>query len=100
MVNIASIFSWLGIPWMAAYAATKSAVLSLTDSLRLELSPLNIKVMLIAPGTPGVIQSKFGGKAGPIVQLGSMYPQEVLKVSSQHGPGPTVEGRRGTLQCK
>lgn len=37
------------LPWGGIYAATKSAVHSITDALEMECRPFNIKVLLVAP---------------------------------------------------
>ena len=50
MVNISSIWSAVAKEKRAIYAATKSAINSLTRSLALELSPYNILVNAVAPG--------------------------------------------------
>jgi len=50
IVNIASLSSFLGLYEVAAYAASKSGVLSLTRSLAVEWSKVGINVNAIAPG--------------------------------------------------
>lgn len=50
IVNVASITGLLAPPAMAAYASSKAAVVSLTESLYAELKPHGIGVTLCAPG--------------------------------------------------
>ncbi|HYP08095.1 MAG TPA: SDR family oxidoreductase [Bryobacteraceae bacterium] len=50
IVNIASLSSFVGLYEVAAYCASKSAVLSLTRSLGVEWSRVGINVNAIAPG--------------------------------------------------
>jgi NAD(P)-dependent dehydrogenase (short-subunit alcohol dehydrogenase family) len=50
IVNIGSTSSILAFPGASAYCASKFAVRAITDSLRLELKPLDISVILVAPG--------------------------------------------------
>jgi NADP-dependent 3-hydroxy acid dehydrogenase YdfG len=50
VINISSIVGRTSFPAMGAYGATKYAVEALSDSLRMELAPLGIKVVLIEPG--------------------------------------------------
>ena len=50
IINIASLSSFVGLYEVAAYCASKSAVLSLTRSLAVEWSKVGINVNAIAPG--------------------------------------------------
>jgi NAD(P)-dependent dehydrogenase (short-subunit alcohol dehydrogenase family) len=50
IINIASLNSFVALNEVAAYAASKSGVLSLTRSLAVEWSKLGINVNAIAPG--------------------------------------------------
>jgi NAD(P)-dependent dehydrogenase (short-subunit alcohol dehydrogenase family) len=57
IVNIGSVGSHVTMPFGGALCASKSALQSLTDALRLELRPFGIHVCLVEPGaiaTPGV----------------------------------------------
>jgi NAD(P)-dependent dehydrogenase (short-subunit alcohol dehydrogenase family) len=49
IVNVASTVAWVPMPMAAAYSAAKAAVLSLSESLRAELAPRGIDVVLFAP---------------------------------------------------
>lgn len=50
IINIGSIAGTIGTPFQGAYSASKSAVQSLTEVLRMEVKPYGIKVVLIDPG--------------------------------------------------
>jgi NAD(P)-dependent dehydrogenase (short-subunit alcohol dehydrogenase family) len=50
IINIGSTSSYLAVPGAAAYSASKFAVKAVTDSLRLELIPFGMKVILVSPG--------------------------------------------------
>ncbi len=50
IVNIASLYSFLGGQWSPAYAATKHGIVGLTRSMCDELAQYNIQVNAIAPG--------------------------------------------------
>ncbi len=50
LVGIASVAGIRGLPGAGAYSASKAAAISLLESLRVEMAPLNISVTTIAPG--------------------------------------------------
>ncbi|HLK63008.1 MAG TPA: SDR family NAD(P)-dependent oxidoreductase [Bryobacteraceae bacterium] len=50
IVNVGSIGGKMTLPWMTIYSASKYAVGSLTEGLRMELRRDNVKTMLVCPG--------------------------------------------------
>jgi short-subunit dehydrogenase len=57
IVNISSVVGKVTIPLLGAYTATKHAVESLTDAMRMELKHSGIQVIAVAPGS---ISTNFG----------------------------------------
>jgi len=56
IVNIASIAGLVGVPQMAAYSASKHAIVGLSESLRWELSNTGVAVCCVCPGK---VDTKF-----------------------------------------
>ncbi|GGE11582.1 SDR family oxidoreductase [Psychroflexus salis] len=50
IINITSIAGYMGLPFRGYYSASKSALITLTEALRLELKNTKIKVSCLAPG--------------------------------------------------
>ena len=50
MINVGSVAGFTTLPFFGIYAATKAAVESLTDALRLEVHADDVSVILIQPG--------------------------------------------------
>lgn len=50
VINVLSDVTWLSIPMLAAYAASKSAAWSVTNALRLELKPKGTHVLAVHVG--------------------------------------------------
>jgi len=50
LVGIASVAGIRGLPGAEAYSASKAAVISYCESLRLELKPYGVSVVTLAPG--------------------------------------------------
>jgi short-subunit dehydrogenase len=69
IINIGSTSSLLAFPGASAYSASKFAVRAVTDSLRLELKPFGISVILVAPGA---VESEIWDK-------GKAYKEELRK---------------------
>jgi short-subunit dehydrogenase len=51
IVNIGSIVGKFPLPWQGYYNASKAAVNLLSDQLRIELSPFNVKVVNVVTGS-------------------------------------------------
>ncbi|THH09617.1 hypothetical protein EW145_g1879 [Phellinidium pouzarii] len=51
IVNVGSIVGEVSTPWNGIYCASKAALLSLTEVLQMECTPLGVSVMLLAPGS-------------------------------------------------
>lgn len=49
IINVASMAGMMGVPFSSAYAATKAAVVSMTESWAVELRPHNIHVSVLCP---------------------------------------------------
>jgi NADP-dependent 3-hydroxy acid dehydrogenase YdfG len=50
VVNLSSIGGLMGLPFQGYYSASKFAIEGLSESLRMEVKPFNIKVVVINPG--------------------------------------------------
>ena len=72
IINIGSTSSLLSFPGASVYCASKFAVRAITDSLRMELKPFDMKVILIAPGA---IESEIWSK-------GKAYKEKLRKTIS------------------
>lgn len=64
LVNLASMAAYSPSAWLAAYSATKAAVLQLSECLRVELEPYGIGVSAMCPGiinTPVTRHTQYVG---------------------------------------
>jgi short-subunit dehydrogenase len=75
IVNVGSIAGKLTLPWMTLYSASKSAVGSFTEGLRMELQRDGVRAMLVCPGyvTTGFQRNVIAGQAPPKVQRGRRF---------------------------
>lgn len=96
IVNIGSVTALAPGPWAGAYAASKAAVHSLSDTLRVELKPFGIDVITVAPGA---IKSNIGTncsimyKNNPEWRFYKPFARAIyerIEFSQQPGNTPTV----------
>ncbi|MEZ5573601.1 MAG: SDR family oxidoreductase [Halioglobus sp.] len=64
IINIGSISGVLTTPFAGAYCASKAAIHSISDAMRMELAPFGIRVVTVQPGG---IKSNFGDAAAASV---------------------------------
>jgi NAD(P)-dependent dehydrogenase (short-subunit alcohol dehydrogenase family) len=78
VVNIGSIMGHITMPLLGAYIASKYAVGALTETLRMELAPFGVRVVLVEPGA---VRSEFRVRAlerlAPYRDPGSPYAAAV-----------------------
>ena len=81
IVNISSIGGLMGLPYQGFYAASKFAVEGLSESLRMELIPFHIKVIVIQPGD---FLTSFTANRKPVQTRGgeSAYSEQFKKTLS------------------
>lgn len=105
VVNIGSVSGVMTTPFAGAYCASKAAVHSLTDALRMELAPFAIEVMEVQPGA---IESNFGANASQhaeqlISEASPWWPlREGIRARanvSQEKPTPAAEFAAGLLRA-
>lgn len=71
IVNVGSIAGKLTLPWLTLYSATKYALGSLSDGLRMELKKDGIQVLSVCPG---YVQTAFQAHA-----LGGQPPKSIVQ---------------------
>ncbi|KAJ1663080.1 hypothetical protein IW140_005881 [Coemansia sp. RSA 1813] len=94
IVNVGSVSGYATTPWVGYYAASKAALHMLTDAMRMELAPFNVRVVLLAPG--GIISNLHAnGKAilSKDSRYGSVRNQvdERAKLSQAGSATPTTQ---------
>jgi NADP-dependent 3-hydroxy acid dehydrogenase YdfG len=84
IINISSIVGRTSFPAMGVYGATKYALEALSDSLRMELAPIGIEVVLIEPGfvATGIVDASTRERGDVVVAPGG----------DVEGYGPLLEG--------
>lgn len=91
VVNIGSVSGILTSPFAGAYCASKSALHTISDALRIELSPFGIHVITVQPGA---IRSRFGATASRLLS-------ETLKKDSLYLPiKKAIDDRAMASQAK
>jgi uncharacterized protein len=83
VVLFSSVVGFQGVPGSATYAATKGFVQGFAEGLAVELRPMGISVLSVAPGPVG---TGFAARAG--MQMGKAEtPQTVARVALAALPG-------------
>ena len=105
--NVGSAAGYAYGPVEAVYAASKAAVRTLSDGLRVELAPLGVKVMLVAPGfVKSRIDDQPGRSAASSSAPGLWFPPRAAPAAPGSGssggggaPPPAEQQRRQQLDA-
>jgi short-subunit dehydrogenase len=96
IVNISSIGGIIPLPFQPFYSASKFAVEGLTEALRMELIPFNVKVVLIEPGD---LKTDFTNRRVKFIKENSEYMPyfertiKVVEHDERHGGSPEEVAR-------
>jgi NAD(P)-dependent dehydrogenase (short-subunit alcohol dehydrogenase family) len=96
IVNIGSMFGQQGVPFGAAYCASKGAIALLTQSLALELAPHAIRVNTVAPGNMAT-EMHFEELRDRAARADRSFDEELALARAEvplgrHGTGADVAG--------
>ncbi|MBA2271559.1 MAG: SDR family oxidoreductase [Chthoniobacterales bacterium] len=100
IVNIASIGGKIAVPHLAAYCASKFALVGLSDSMRAELSRDGIYVTTVAPGmmrTGSHVNAKFkGNHAAEFAWFATSNSMPLISIKAERAAAQILEAcRRG-----
>lgn len=96
IVNIGSIGGLIAIPYQAMYSASKFALEGLSESLRMEVRPFGVKVVIIEPGDHKTAITENRTKMSGGTDAYSQSFQAALARTAhdeQSGPGPEQVAR-------
>lgn len=94
IVNTASVVAFRGTAGLAAYCATKAAIVMLTKSLALEGAPLGIRVNCVCPGFIDTPMNKWLGSLQPDQEV---WLKDMLERIPLHRAGNPEEIARASL---
>ena len=80
IINISSAMALFPVPFRAIYGASKSAVLSLSYTLRMELRPLGIDVLALCPGNT---KTNFTKNRIKSFKTDEKYSDRIVKATSK-----------------
>lgn len=83
LVGISSVAGVRGLPGAAAYSASKAAVTSYCEALRIELRASGVKVVTIAPGFVETPMTAQNGFSMPFLMNSNDFAQRAIKVIAQ-----------------
>lgn len=86
IANVGSIVGLFTTPFAGAYCSSKAALHALSDTLRMELAPLGIRVVTVQPGG---VTSSFGKHAEEAIRLpeGSLYQSAAPSIRARAQAG-------------
>jgi len=105
LVNISSILGHRGVPYNTEYCASKFAVQGFSESLRIELAPQGIEVLVVSPGTTETefFQSAVQGVGQPSwpehAPVTAAWVARQIVQAIEHGGRELIPYRWGKVLC-
>jgi NAD(P)-dependent dehydrogenase (short-subunit alcohol dehydrogenase family) len=98
LVNIGSIGGLVAIPFQGLYSASKFALEGLTESLRMEMSPFGVRVVLLEPGDhrtglTGNRRMTADSQTNPAYRDRFQCAVDRIAKDEQNGPAPEAVAR-------
>lgn len=95
IVNVSSIAGQMPLPWFTLYSASKAALVSLSDGLRMELAGSGVRVMAVCPGyvATGFQQHALGGTPPARLVSGKRFAVSAEECAEAIGRGLEREAR-------
>ncbi len=90
IVNVASLAGLVGAPYVAAYTASKHALVGLTRALAAELGPKGVRVNAICPGYVAT-DIVWSGARNIAAKTGKSFDEAVLAMARMNPGGRLVE---------
>jgi NAD(P)-dependent dehydrogenase (short-subunit alcohol dehydrogenase family) len=93
IVLMGSLAGLMGVPFQAAYSASKFALEGMAEALRMEVRPWGIRVVLIEPGdfctgfTRNRVRARAAGHGSPYAAA-FQRALAVMEADERNGPGP------------
>lgn len=83
LVNVSSVFGFIGVPKQSSYCATKFAVRGLTETLRAELDGTGVQVSCVHPGgiATNIVQKSRTNDLAEKVRIAKMFEDRAMPPS-------------------
>jgi short-subunit dehydrogenase len=92
IINISSVAALITVPYQSMYSASKAAIESMTEALRMELKPFGVNVSLVEPGDTktGFTDKRQYVKASVNSVYGNAFNKSIktMEKDEQNGPSP------------
>ncbi|MES3022529.1 MAG: SDR family oxidoreductase [Pseudomonadota bacterium] len=97
LVGIASVAGVRGLPGAGAYSASKAAVFSYCESLRIELRGSNIKVVTIAPGYIDTPMTQVNAYPMPFLMPAARFAEQAARVIARGASRRVIPWQMGVV---
>jgi len=89
IINITSIAGYTGLPFRAAYSASKGAFELLSEAIRMEVKPFGIEVCCVAPGefATDIASRRFYTELAPASPYAEVYGRTLKLIDEQVSAG-------------